>query len=74
MTKVLLSKLRPIRNNIVIVDMEFGEQVTATGLVLMSDDGNGGQYAEANVGDERCGNRQAVGEVVKAIADDNHPC
>lgn len=39
MTKVFLSKLRPIRNNIVIVDMEFGEQKTATGLVLMSDDG-----------------------------------
>jgi co-chaperonin GroES (HSP10) len=39
MTKVLLSKLRPIRNNIVVVDMEFGEQITATGLVLMSDDG-----------------------------------
>ena len=39
MTKVLLSKLRPIRNNIVVVDMEFGEQITAAGLVLMSDDG-----------------------------------
>lgn len=36
---VYASKLRPIRNNIVIVDMDFGEQVTSGGLVLMSDDG-----------------------------------
>ena len=37
--KVSLSKLKPIRDNIVIVDMEFGEQVTKGGLVLLSDDG-----------------------------------
>lgn len=39
MSKVSLSKLRPIRNNIVIVDMDFGEQVTKSGIVLQSDDG-----------------------------------
>jgi co-chaperonin GroES (HSP10) len=39
MSKVFLSQLRPIRNNIVIVDMDFGEQKTASGLVLPSDDG-----------------------------------
>jgi len=39
MSKVALSKLRPIRDNIVIVDMEFGETVTKGGLVLPSDDG-----------------------------------
>jgi len=39
MSKVALSKLKPIRNNIVIVDMDFGEQVTKGGLVLLSDDG-----------------------------------
>jgi co-chaperonin GroES (HSP10) len=37
--KVSLSKLKPIRDNIVIVDMEFGEQVTKGGVVLLSDDG-----------------------------------
>ena len=39
MSKVSLSKLKPIRDNIVIVDMDFGEQVTKGGLVLLSDDG-----------------------------------
>jgi co-chaperonin GroES (HSP10) len=39
MSKVALSKLKPIRDNIVIVDMDFGEQVTKGGLVLLSDDG-----------------------------------
>jgi len=37
--KVLLSKLKPIRDNIVITDMDFGEQTTKSGLVLLSDDG-----------------------------------
>jgi co-chaperonin GroES (HSP10) len=39
MSKVALSRLKPIRDNIVIIDMEFGEQVTKGGLVLLSDDG-----------------------------------
>ena len=39
MSKVALSRLKPIRDNIVIVDMDFGEQVTKGGLVLLSDDG-----------------------------------
>ena len=38
-TPVYASKLKPIRNNIVVVDMEFGEQKTKGGLVLLSDDG-----------------------------------
>ena len=38
-TPVYASKLRPIRNNIVIVDMDFGAQVTKGGIVLPSDDG-----------------------------------
>lgn len=36
---VYASKLKPIRDNIVVVDMEFGEQKTKGGLVLLSDDG-----------------------------------
>jgi co-chaperonin GroES (HSP10) len=39
MSKVALSRLKPIRDNIVIVDMDFGEQVTKGGLVILSDDG-----------------------------------
>jgi co-chaperonin GroES (HSP10) len=39
MSKVALSRLKPIRDNIVIVDMDFGEQVTKGGIVLPSDDG-----------------------------------
>jgi len=38
-TPVYASKLRPIRDNIVIVDMDFGAQVTKGGIVLPSDDG-----------------------------------
>jgi len=37
--KVLLSKLKPIRNNIVIINMNFEARVTAGGIVLPSDDG-----------------------------------
>ena len=39
MSKVALNRLKPIRDNIVITDMDFGEQVTKGGLVLLSDDG-----------------------------------
>jgi co-chaperonin GroES (HSP10) len=38
MSKVT-GKLIPIRDNILITDMDFGEQKTASGLVLLSDDG-----------------------------------
>jgi co-chaperonin GroES (HSP10) len=38
MSKVT-GKLIPIRDNVLITDMEFGEQKTAGGLVLLSDDG-----------------------------------
>jgi co-chaperonin GroES (HSP10) len=31
--------IKPIRDNILITDMEFGEQKTKSGLVLLSDDG-----------------------------------
>ena len=32
-------KLIPIRNNILITDMDFGEQVSKGGIALLSDDG-----------------------------------
>jgi co-chaperonin GroES (HSP10) len=38
MSKVT-GKLVPIRDNVLITDMDFGEQTTAGGLVLLSDDG-----------------------------------
>lgn len=38
MSKVI-GKLKPIRDNIIITDMEFGETKTKGGLVLLSDDG-----------------------------------
>jgi len=38
MSKVT-GKLKPIRDNIIITDMEFGETRTKGGLVLLSDDG-----------------------------------
>lgn len=36
---VVKGKINPIRDNILISDMEFGEQKTKGGLVLLSDDG-----------------------------------
>ncbi len=36
---VVKGKVVPIRDNILITDMEFGEQTTKGGLVLLSDDG-----------------------------------
>ena len=36
---VIKGKLKPIRDNILITDMDFGEQTTKGGLVLLSDDG-----------------------------------
>jgi len=32
-------KLIPIRDNVLVTDMDFGEQTTAGGLVILSDDG-----------------------------------
>ena len=36
---VVKGKITPIRDHILITDMEFGEQKTKGGLVLLSDDG-----------------------------------
>lgn len=36
---VVKGKLRPLRNNVLVVDMGFEEQKTAAGIVLQSDDG-----------------------------------
>lgn len=33
-------KLRPVRNRVIVSDMEFGEQKTKSGLIISSDDGN----------------------------------
>jgi len=38
MSKVT-GKLIPIRDNVLITDMDFGEQETSSGIVLLSDDG-----------------------------------
>jgi co-chaperonin GroES (HSP10) len=32
-------KLRPLRNNVLVSDMSFEEQTTASGIVIQSDDG-----------------------------------
>lgn len=37
--RAVASKIKPIRKNILVRDMNFGEQVTASGIVLRSDDG-----------------------------------
>lgn len=37
--KAVASKIRPIRKHILVRDMNFGEQKTASGIVLRSDDG-----------------------------------
>lgn len=37
--KAQASKIRPIQKHILVRDMNFGEQKTAGGIVLMSDDG-----------------------------------
>ncbi len=36
---VVKGKLRPLRNNELVIDMGFEEQKTASGIVLQSDDG-----------------------------------
>jgi co-chaperonin GroES (HSP10) len=37
--KALASKIRPIRSHILVKDMNFGEQYTAGGIFIPSDDG-----------------------------------
>jgi co-chaperonin GroES (HSP10) len=37
--KALASKIRPIRSHILVKDMNFGEQYTASGIFIPSDDG-----------------------------------
>ncbi len=37
--KAVASKIKPIKKHILVRDMNFGEQKTAGGIVLMSDDG-----------------------------------
>lgn len=39
MSKVKISQIRPIQAHILVRDMNFGEQKTAGGIVLKSDDG-----------------------------------
>ena len=36
---VIKGKFRPLRNNVLVTDMGFEEQKTASGIVLQSDDG-----------------------------------
>jgi co-chaperonin GroES (HSP10) len=36
---VVKGKLKPLRNNVLVTDMGFEEQKTASGIVLQSDDG-----------------------------------
>jgi co-chaperonin GroES (HSP10) len=39
MSKVKISQLRPIQSHILVRDMNFGEQYTASGIYIPSDDG-----------------------------------
>jgi co-chaperonin GroES (HSP10) len=39
MSKVKISQIKPIQAHILVTDMNFGEQKTAGGIVLRSDDG-----------------------------------
>jgi co-chaperonin GroES (HSP10) len=39
--KKVTGKLRPIRDRIIVCDMEFGMEKTASGLLITSDDGKG---------------------------------
>lgn len=36
---VVKGKINPIKNNVIVVDMDFGEQKTSSGIILRSDDG-----------------------------------
>jgi co-chaperonin GroES (HSP10) len=37
----ITGKLIPIRDHVIVEEMDFGEQKTATGIIIMSDDGKG---------------------------------
>jgi co-chaperonin GroES (HSP10) len=39
MSKVKISQIKPIQSHILVKDMNFGEQYTASGLFIPSDDG-----------------------------------
>ena len=39
MSRIKLSQIKPVRGHILVRDMNFGEQKTAGGIVLRSDDG-----------------------------------
>jgi co-chaperonin GroES (HSP10) len=39
MSKVKISQIRPVQAHILVSDMNFGEQKTAGGIILKSDDG-----------------------------------
>ena len=36
---VITGKIMPIKDNVLVIDMNFDEQVTASGIVIRSDDG-----------------------------------
>lgn len=36
---VVKGKLKPLRNNVLVTDMSFEEQTTASGIIIQSDDG-----------------------------------
>jgi co-chaperonin GroES (HSP10) len=36
---VVKGKLKPLRNNVLVTDMDFEEQKTASGIIVQSDDG-----------------------------------
>jgi len=37
----IIGKLTPIRDHVIVEEMDFGEQKTASGIIIMSDDGKG---------------------------------
>lgn len=38
-TKTIIGKLTPIKNNVIVSDMYFGEQKTKSGIIISNDDG-----------------------------------
>ena len=36
---IISGKLFPIRDNVIVEEMDFGDQKTASGIIIMSDDG-----------------------------------
>jgi co-chaperonin GroES (HSP10) len=39
--KTITGKLTPIRDHVIVEQMDFGDQRTATGIIILSDDGKG---------------------------------